>query len=174
MIRSVSPRVACAALCLVAAMALGCAGLGATSGREAAGDEGPMTQARMELIFAEQVDAIEGPSGMIRTVVDGVEIFLISDPANDQMQIISRIGMSDRLPRRYLNRLLEANAQATGEARYAIAEGIVYGVFLHPISTLTRARIESGFAQVLALAQNFGTTFSNEPQAPAGESGPAR
>lgn len=124
-------------------------------------DESPMSQRRMELIFLDQVDKVEGGGGMLRTVVDGVQIFLISDAENDRMRIMAPIVPVDRLPPRYLNVLLEANFHATLDARYAVSEGVVYGIFLHPISTLTRAQIASGFEQVLALAKNFGTTFSS-------------
>ena len=45
--------------------------------------DGLMTQGRMELIFADQVDAIMGPPGAIQTQVDGINIYLISDPVHD-------------------------------------------------------------------------------------------
>lgn len=121
-----------------------------------------MTQARLERIFAEQVDAIEGPPGMLRTIVDGFDVYLISEPGIDRMRMISRIAPSDRLPPRFLTALLEANFHRTLDARYAVSEGVVFGLYQHPISTLRREEIVSAFRQVVALARNFGTSFSSE------------
>ena len=152
---------------VLASLSGGCAVNGPTAGREPAPrireDESPMSQRRMELIFLEQVDKVEGSSGMLHSVVDGVRIYLLSDPENDRMRMMSQIAPADRLRRRFLNVLLEANFDVTLDARYAISEGVVYGVYRHPISRLTRADIETAFTQVLALAKNFGTSFSATP-----------
>jgi hypothetical protein len=129
------------------------------------GDEGrmvqPMTQSAMELLFAEEVDAILGPSGAIQTRVDGVNVYLISDPANDRMRIIAPIALTNKLDPRFLGIMLEANFHRTGDARYSTSEGVVYAAFMHPISSLTPALLKSSLAQVLSLAKTFGTRFSS-------------
>ena len=142
---------------------VGCASFGRPFGADesAASVQGPMTQARMEQIFGQQVDAIEGPSGAIRTIVDQVEIYLISDPANDRMRILARVADVNRVDPRVVNVLLQANFYRTLDARYAVSEGIVFSAYLHPLSTLTEEELISGFEQVLALAKNFGTTYSS-------------
>jgi hypothetical protein len=120
----------------------------------------PMTQSQMETVFADQVDAIMGPSGAIQTQVDGLNVYLISDPANDRMRIIAPIAMVSRLDPRVLGVLLVANFDNTRDARYAISEGVIYSTFLHPISSLTPELVGSAFRQVVNLAKNFGSTYS--------------
>jgi len=56
--------------------------------------------------------------------------------------------------------LLQANFGQTLDARYAIKEGMLYAVFLHPLSTLEPRQIESALAQVANLVRNYGTSFS--------------
>ncbi len=150
----------------LAALALaGCASVGGDAAPPEGGSDAPprvsMTAPEMERIFANQVDAIEGPSGAIRTQVDGVNIYLISDAANDRMRIVAPFAYVEGLDRRFMRAMLEANFHSTLDARYAISEGAVYAVFIHPISSLTERQIESAFAQVLSLVKTFGTTFTS-------------
>ena len=154
-------------LAAVLSTSAGCANFGSVFGGSESGSaeapmtQEPMTQARMEQIFGDQVDAIEGPPGAIRTIVDEVEIYLISDPTNDRMRLLARVADVNRVDPRIVNVLLQANFYRTLDARYAVSEGIVFSAYLHPISTLSRAELISGFDQVLALAKNFGTTYSS-------------
>jgi hypothetical protein len=143
---------------LVASLA--CATADAPTRRSIAPADGAMDQVRMEMVFSEQVAAIEGPSGALRTIHEGVEVYLISDPENDQMRLLSRIAPVAQLDPRIFNILLQANFYLTLDARYAVSDGTVFGVYMHSISSLTRAELISAFDQVVALAKNFGTTFS--------------
>jgi hypothetical protein len=121
-----------------------------------------MDQVRLEQIFADQVEAITGPSGAIQTQVDGVIVYCISDPANDQMRLIAPITRAAGLDPRINAILLRANFNNTGESRYALSEGVVFAAFLHPISSLTPEEIRVGLAQVVSLAKTFGTSFSSD------------
>ena len=159
------------AMVLFALLTNGCASLGSGSGSASAnetarGDEGlmvaPMTQLAMELLFAEEVDAIIGPSGAIQTKVDGINIYLISDPVHDRMRIIAPIALTNKLDPRFLQVMLEANFHRTGDARYSTSEGVVYAAFMHPLSSLSPDLLRSSLAQVLSLAKTFGTRFSSD------------
>ena len=127
-------------------------------------DEG-MTPARMELIFSGLVPAIEGPTGAIRTQIDGINVYLISDPSRDRMRLLVPIADVQGLGPRILNVMLEANFSDTVDARYAISDGRIFATFMHPISSLTPELIESALAQVVSLYRTFGTRFSAEPPA---------
>ena len=120
----------------------------------------PMDPMRLEQLFAARGGAIEGPTGAIRTQIDGVDVYLISDTRRDRMRIIVRIAPVARLDPRILPVLLEANFDRTLEARYAVAEGHVFAIFVHPISSLTPALLDSSIDQVLSLQRTFGTTYS--------------
>jgi hypothetical protein len=141
----------------------GCAGFGAASSSESGTNDstGPMTQAKMEFIFADNVDAIMGPPGAIQTRVDGINVYLISDPENDRMRIVAPISMVEGADPRVKGILLRANFHSTLDARYAISDGVIYGAFLHPISSLSPELLQSALAQVLSLAKTFGSSFSS-------------
>ncbi|MFK7895520.1 MAG: hypothetical protein AB8G23_06770 [Myxococcota bacterium] len=133
---------------------------------ETSGGEGvpirPMTQVTMERLFAAEVDAIIGPSGAIQTQVDGVNVYLISDPAHDRMRIIAPIALTQNLDSRFYQIMLEANFHRTGDVRYGTAEGVAYAAFMHPISSLSPALLRSSLSQVLSLHKNFGKSFSSD------------
>ncbi len=139
----------------------GCAAFAPNSQDPSAPDIGPMTMARMELVFASQVPAIAGPSGAIRTKIDGINIFLISDSTNDRMRMVAPIKVIDRIDLRLFGSLLEANFNDTLDTRYALSEGRIYGVFQHPISSLTPGHIRSALTQVVNMVKTFGTRNSS-------------
>ena len=141
----------------------GCTGLsdGPSPGSDGIASDGSMTQGKMELLFADQVDAIMGPPGAIQTRVDGINVYLISDPGNDRMRIVAPISMVEGVDPRVNAILLSANFHSTLDARYAISDGVIYGAFLHPISSLSPELLESALAQVLSLAKTFGSSFSS-------------
>jgi hypothetical protein len=122
--------------------------------------DGRMTPAQMETVFGDQVDGIVGTPGAIQTRVDGIIIYLLSDPNNDRMRLVAAIASAASLRRRDLGVLLQANFDRTLDTRYAISEGVVYSVFQHRISSLTPEQIRSALAQVVSLAKTFGSGFS--------------
>ena len=158
-------------LTLLAIGTAGCAvlggpsSLGATSAspavEEATAPVPRMTLARMEQIFADQVDAITGPSGAIQTQVDGIPIYLISDEKHDRMRIIAPITRVTGLDPRVQGVLLRANFHSTLDARYAISDDVVFAAFLHPISSISPELIASGLTQVVTLVKTFGTSFTS-------------
>ncbi len=141
-------------------VSLGCVGL-SSSPQEATVSIRPMTQARMEFLFAEQVDAIIGPPGSIQTRIDGINIYLISNPENDRMRIVAPFAMLEQVDPRVYEVLLTANFHSTLDARYAASEGVLYAAFLHPLSSLSPALLDSAVAQVVSLVKTFGSTFSS-------------
>lgn len=168
MIRS---RVRFLLLLVATGAATGCAMLPSSSSsssgalRAAEGPHPPMEQARLEMLFAEHVEAITGPPGAIETMVDGIKLYCISDPAHDRMRFVAPIARASALDPRVLAILLQANFHTTMDARYAISEDVVFAAFLHPLASLTPELVHSGMAQVLSLVQTFGTTFSaGEPR----------
>jgi hypothetical protein len=142
------------------AMATGCAGLSPSDGEDSPAADVAMDQSRVERIFAEQVEAITGPPGAIHTVADGVQLYCISDPANDRMRLVVPIAQASSLDPRLLDVMMRANFHTTLDSRYAISEDVVFAVFLHPISSLSPELLRSAMKQVVSLAKTFGTSFS--------------
>ncbi len=56
--------------------------------------------------------------------------------------------------------LLQANYGKTYDARYAIGDGMLWAVYVHPLTTLDPRDLESALTQVAKLVRNFGTSYS--------------
>jgi hypothetical protein len=157
-------RTATHASLMISLIALcGCAGFSGAPLPESGGidSDGPMDQAMMELLFADNVDAIMGPSGAIQTRVDGINVYLISDPENDRMRIVAPVARLENVDSRVMEVLLRANFHSTLDARYAVSHGVIYAAFMHPISSLSPDLLTSALAQVLSLTKTFGSTYTS-------------
>src|SRR5215831_17213634 len=92
---------------------------------------------------------------------DEVEIAVIGDAAHDRMRVLAPVGDATKLAAAELTTLLDADFDRALDARYATRQGVVWAVYVHPLSSLTKREFESAVSQVVALRKNFGTTFSS-------------
>lgn len=88
-------------------------------------------------------------------------VYLVADPAADRMRVMSPIAETGTLPGELYERMMQANYDAALDARYAVAQNIVWSVFIHPLGSLTERELLSGTAQTVTAALNFGTSFSS-------------
>ena len=56
--------------------------------------------------------------------------------------------------------MMQANFDSALDARYAIARGTLWSVFIHPLEALQKNELISGLGQVVNLAQSYGTLYS--------------
>ncbi|MCG8442945.1 MAG: type III secretion system chaperone [Caulobacterales bacterium] len=149
--------VAICALALTAALA-------ATAEEAATGAEAapaPMTAARLGEIVARIDPQTQDLGAGYAFTVDERAVVLVYDEVADRMRIMTAIAPAAELPPALLERLLQANFDAALDARYAIAQELVWSVFLHPLSTLAEADFVSGVAQTVTAAETFGATFTS-------------
>lgn len=89
------------------------------------------------------------------------QVFVITDPVAERMRIMVPIGDAKLLDQALLTRLMQANFDSALDARYAVAQDVLWGVFIHPLTSLDEKGFVSGLAQAIAVADNFGTSFSS-------------
>lgn len=100
--------------------------------------------------------------GAVRQVaVENRLLLVVSDARADRMRVMTRIRSAEGLPANLAERMLQANFDAVLDARYAIAQGQVWSVFIHPLSPLTERQLLSGVAQVITAAETFGGAFTS-------------
>ncbi|MGF1508634.1 MAG: hypothetical protein ACFB9M_03930 [Myxococcota bacterium] len=88
-------------------------------------------------------------------------VVVISDARANRMRIMTAITPSEELPADKLRRLLQANFDSALDARYAVAQGMVWSVFVHPLGSLSAEDALSGLAQVVVAAESYGTSFTS-------------
>ncbi len=87
--------------------------------------------------------------------------FAVWDSSADRMRLLSPIGEVDMLGEALMFRMLQANYDSVLDARYAVAQGLVWSVFVHPLSSLEEKFLASAISQVHMAAETFGSTFSS-------------
>lgn len=88
-------------------------------------------------------------------------LFLVYDNSADRMRLMSPVAEAEQLDEALLYRMLQANYDAVLDPRYAIARGIVWSAFIHPLSSLRDEQFASAVVQVFTAAETFGTSFSS-------------
>ncbi len=93
--------------------------------------------------------------------IDEVTVTLVFDVHADRMRLFSQVIPSDTLSSRTLQRVMQANFDTALDARYAIAQGVLWSTYMHRLTTLTQDDFVSGLAQTVTLVKTYGTTFSS-------------
>jgi hypothetical protein len=89
------------------------------------------------------------------------QVIVITDPIAERMRIMVPIGDAGLLSQELLTRLMQANFDSALDARYAIAQDVLWGTFIHPLISLDEKGFVSGLSQAIAVADNFGGSFSS-------------
>jgi hypothetical protein len=123
--------------------------------------EPPMTLERMARIV-EAIDADANISGSaFELTIDDIPVLVVTDVTADRMRAMVPIRAADALDEAELRRLMQANFDTALDARYAVANGRLWSVFIHPFSSLETRQFISGLAQTVTAAQTYGTLYSS-------------
>lgn len=122
-----------------------------------------MNNSKLEKILTVQTDSVQGSNGRWQLLLNEMPMIVLTDETNDRMRIIAPIIESSKLDEDLLLDCLTANFHSALDVKYAISEGLLWSVYIHPLSPLTKMEIESAIKQVYSAAVTFGTTFSSTP-----------
>ncbi|OAN80677.1 hypothetical protein A8B82_01130 [Sulfitobacter sp. EhC04] len=122
--------------------------------------EAPMTLTRLAaIITALDPDMrVQGPA--MEFTLEDIPVIVITDVRADRMRAMVPIASVQGLTEADLLRLMQANFDAALDARYAIAHGRLWGVFIHPLSPLEKDQFLSGLVQTITVARTYGTTYA--------------
>ena len=124
--------------------------------------EGSMTLARMETIIRRLDEKAKNPRpGSWQFTISERPVIIVTDERNNRMRIISPVSKAEGMPPELLQRLMQANFDTALDARYAIARGVIWATFIHPLRALHDRQFISAIGQTVNLALTFGTTFSS-------------
>ena len=90
-----------------------------------------------------------------------MKILVITDPTADRMRVMTPVTDADAIDEKQLYRLMQANFESALDARYAIANDMVWSTFIHPLSSLTDTQFFSGVGQTITLVVTFGNSYSS-------------
>jgi len=93
--------------------------------------------------------------------VNGVSLLLIYDINADRMRVIAPVAEAGALSAEQTTRLMQANFDSALDARYAVAKGYLWAIFLHAITSLDGAEFGSGVAQTVNLVTTYGKSYNS-------------
>lgn len=121
----------------------------------------PMTFERLaEIVTTLDPDARQRGT-VIELTLSDVPVMIVADPSADRMRAMVPIRSADGLDAAELMRLMQANFDTALDARYAVAQGRLWGTYIHPLSPLEEAQLISALAQTVTVALSYGQTYSS-------------
>ncbi len=127
---------------------------------EAVVAEPAMTLERMaDIVLALDEDARFSGNG-IEFTIDDIPVIVIADPVADRMRAMVPIRTAEGLDAEELMRLMQANFDSALDARYAVAQGRLWGIFIHPLSSLQKDQLISALVQTINVARTYGQSYS--------------
>ena len=120
-----------------------------------------MNNERLEQLLSDLVANLSGKIGQWEFLMEGVQLYCITDESYDRMRIVAPIAELKDIPRGEIQKCMEANFDRTLDARYCVYRDHLWSAFVHPLSELSDQFLESALAQVVRLHKNFGGSYSS-------------
>lgn len=120
-----------------------------------------MTTKKLGTILTTVSDSIQGGNGRWQFKVKNIIFICITDTKHNRMRIISPITEANRLDEKLKSAALVANFHSALDVKYAIAEDVLWSVFIHPLKELSEKQIKDAVQQVYSANVTFGTSFSS-------------
>ena len=102
--------------------------------------------------------AVTGPGFTL--TVDDIPILIVTDVAANRMRAMVPIRSAETMTAEEMQRVMQANFDSALDARYAVAQGRLWGVFIHPFRELERDQFISGIAQTVNIAKTYGSLYT--------------
>ncbi len=122
--------------------------------------EVPMTYERLGRILAALDPELQPNGAAFALTIRDVQMLVITDAGADRMRAMVPIRPASDLSAEELRRMMQANFDSALDARYAVANGMVWATYIHPLSPLEKDQLISGLAQTVNIARTYGTVYS--------------
>jgi hypothetical protein len=120
-----------------------------------------MTNEKLHEIYTVSSDSIQGNSGRWQFYIKETPLISITDANNNRMRIMSPIADSNSLNDELIKACLVANFHTALDVKYAVSDGVLWSVFIHPLKELSEVQVKDAVSQVYYANINFGTTFAS-------------
>lgn len=106
-------------------------------------------------------DAVEGEKGRWQFVIDSTLFICLTDENHNRMRIISPIKKMEDVSTEELNKCMEANFHTALDIKYAVSDGLMWSVFIHPLKELSKDQVLDALKQVYSGVKTYGTYYSS-------------
>ncbi|MEP1489017.1 MAG: hypothetical protein ABJK28_11365 [Algibacter sp.] len=120
-----------------------------------------MNNEKLQTIYTSVSDSIQGDLGGWQFFVKEIPIMSVTDENHNRMRIISPIADSNTLNEALIKGALVANFHTALDVKYAVSDGVLWSVFIHPLKELSEDQVKDAVSQVYFANINFGTSFAS-------------
>ena len=120
-----------------------------------------MTNEKLSTIYTTVSDSIQGNSGAWQFFIKNIPLMSITDTNHNRMRIMSPIADSNSLNDALIKAALVANFHTALDVKYAVSDGVLWSVFIHPLKELSEEQVKDAVSQVYYAHVNFGSTFAS-------------
>ena len=120
-----------------------------------------MTNEKLNEIYTSVSDSIQAREGAWQFYVKEVQMISITDSIHNRMRIISPIMDANALSDDLIKAAMIANFHTALDVKYAVTDGILWSVFIHPLKELSEHQVKDAVSQVYHANINFGSTFAS-------------
>lgn len=120
-----------------------------------------MDNQKLDTIYKTVSDSIQGNIGGWQFYIKQTPLISITDENHNRMRIISPIADSNTLNEELIKACLVANFHTALDVKYAVSDGVLWSVFIHPLKELSEDQVKDAVSQVYYANINFGTTFAS-------------
>ena len=121
----------------------------------------PMSNRKLSRLLGKMAGQVEGQEGAWNINYRGIPMAIFTSPPHDRMRIVSPIPNGQVIQPSKMTILLKANFDRALDARYALYQGRLWSVYLHPLSSLTEDELKAALDQVANLVKTYGSTYSS-------------
>lgn len=123
--------------------------------------EEPMTIPRLEEIVRVVDPAAEITPRAMALTIEEIPVIIVHDASMNRMRAMTAIRSADAIAPEELMRMMQANFDSALDARYAVAQGRLWSVYIHPLAELAKDEFLEGLGQVVNLALTYGSTYTS-------------
>lgn len=123
--------------------------------------EPSMTIDRLDAVIRALDPEAQSDGTVWQLTIDSVQVLVVTDETADRMRAVTPVARSADVTTEQMTRMMQANFDSALDARYAIANEVLWSVYIHPLAALQKDQLISGIGQVVNLAQSFGTLYSS-------------
>lgn len=120
-----------------------------------------MDNARMDSLFRANLTTVTGAPGRWELTVGETTMLCITDQSHNRMRIITPVRRVEEASADEFYNCMEANFHSALDVKYAIADGMIWVAFIHPLAQLQDGQLLDALAQVRSAAVTYGTTYTS-------------
>ena len=106
-------------------------------------------------------DSVKGIEGNWQFMLKDRLLICVTDTTNNRMRIMTPIIEQKKLAYTDMLKLMESNFHTALDVKYAIADDLLWSVFIHPLRELNKKQVLDAIQQVYTAAHTYGTTYNS-------------